>query len=71
MSDDDRIDDRTEWDGDNVERREGDWESVMVMIIAALKCTLLTFVFIGKDKKQWGSVRQKVLHTCDADGKIF
>lgn len=27
------------------------------MIIAVLKWTLLTVVFIGKDKKQWGKVK--------------
>jgi hypothetical protein len=27
VSGDDGIDDGTEWDGDNVELREGDWES--------------------------------------------
>jgi hypothetical protein len=57
VSDDDSIDDGTECDGDNVERREGDWESVKVMIIAASKWTLLTVAFIGKDKTQWGGAR--------------
>jgi hypothetical protein len=28
VSGDDSIDDGVEWNGDNVERREGDWESV-------------------------------------------
>ena len=27
VSDDDSFDDGTEWNGDNVERREGAWES--------------------------------------------
>jgi hypothetical protein len=40
-----------------VERKEGVWESVKVMIIAATKWTLLTVAFIGKDKTQWGGVR--------------
>jgi uncharacterized protein involved in tellurium resistance len=40
MSDDvgdDRTDDVTECDGNNVESRESDWENVKVMIIAAVK----------------------------------
>jgi hypothetical protein len=58
VSDDDSFDDGTECYGDNVERWEGDWESVKVMIIAVVKWTLLTAVFIEKDKTQWGKVKR-------------
>jgi hypothetical protein len=54
------------WNGDKVIRRV-----LQVMIIGAIKWTLLTAVFIGQDKTHWGGVRWKVLHTFDADGKIF
>jgi hypothetical protein len=57
VSDDDRTDDGTEYDGNNVKRRESDWVSVKVMIITAMKWTLLTVAFIGKDRTQWGGVR--------------
>jgi hypothetical protein len=39
------------------------------MIIAAVKWTLLTTVFFGKNKTKWGKV--KLLHTFDVYGKIF
>jgi hypothetical protein len=43
--------------------------TVLWMIIAVLKWTLLTVVVIGKDKMKCGKV--EVLHTFDADGEIF
>jgi hypothetical protein len=57
VGDDDRTDDVTECDGNNVEPRESDWENEKVMIIAAVKWTQMIAVFIGKDKTQWGGVR--------------
>jgi hypothetical protein len=51
VSGDDSIDDGRECDGDNVERRV-----LKVMIIAALKWTLLTAVVIGQDKTKWGTI---------------
>jgi hypothetical protein len=39
------------------------------MIIAAVKWTLLTTVFVGKNKTKWGKV--KLLHTFDVYDKIF
>jgi len=43
--------------------------TVLRMIIAVLKWTLLTVVVIGKDKMKCGKV--EVLHTFDADGEMF
>jgi hypothetical protein len=37
------------------------------MTLAAVTWTLLTIVFIRKDKRKWG----KVLHTFQTNGKIF
>jgi hypothetical protein len=39
------------------------------IIIAALKWAQLKIVSVGKDKTKGGKV--KVLHTFDADGKLF
>jgi hypothetical protein len=60
----------TESNGDYVEPRESDLGVCKMpqwMTIAAVKWTLLTVIFIGKDKTKWG----KVLHTFNADDKIF
>ena len=40
------------------------------MIIAALKWTIFTIVFVGKDRTKWGGLESSI-YTLDADGKIF
>jgi len=57
VSGDDSIDDGTECDGDNVEQRESDLESAAGDDHCCSEWTLLTAVFIGQDKTQWGGVR--------------
>jgi hypothetical protein len=58
VSGDDSIDDGTEWDGDSVELREGDWESAegddhcCSKVSATDSCVFWT----GQDAVGWGKV---------------
>jgi hypothetical protein len=57
---DDSIDDGTECDGDNVERREGDWngeENATPDNYCRSEVDATDTVFIGMDKTQWGTVK--------------
>jgi hypothetical protein len=51
----DSIDDETDCDGDCVESEK----TLRRMIIAGMEQTLLSVVFIGKDKMKWGNVKIK------------
>jgi hypothetical protein len=72
VSDDDCIDDQTECDGYYVERTESATEGAedpKSGTVAAQKWTLLTVVFIGKDKMKWDRIK-RCTHIFEAGGKI-
>jgi hypothetical protein len=52
--------------GGYVEPREGESESAVdcLMMIATLRWMLLTIVFIGKDKMNWGRVKSSTHIQC-------
>jgi hypothetical protein len=63
VSDDDSIDDETNWAMEivwNLEKVARTMEKTLRgMIIDAMEQTLLSIVFIGKDKTKWGNVKSK------------
>jgi hypothetical protein len=75
VSDDASTDDEKESDGDYVERTEGDSESAEDATWDDYCCNEVDVTgscYVGKDMTKWVKVNGLiVLHTFDADGKIF
>ena len=70
VSDDDSIDDGTEWNGDNVERTECDWESAEGgdHCCSEVDATGSFVHWTGEDAVEWGKVESST-HIFDAMAK--